>query len=108
MLRALRSLVERQIAKTRASGGLSGLNGEGKPLPKRAPDQDAAQAAGLGIMAEAGVVPEEFPLKTQLLKARAQYAALKDPREKRAQSARIADLELRYNIAREARQKFLS
>lgn len=108
MLNALRSLVERQIAKTRAAGGLTGLAGEGKPLPYRDPTQNTAEATGLRIMADAGVVPEEIPLKKQLHEARQLYATLTDPVEKRAQSALIADLELRYNTAREARKKFMS
>ena len=107
MLRSFRSLVERQIAKTRASGGLQGLAGEGQPLPHRDPTSDAGEAAAMRMMADAGVVPEEFPLKQQLIEARALYASLTNPAEKRALSARIADLELRYNIAREARQRFM-
>ena len=108
MLNALRSLLERQIAKTRLSGGLSGLEGEGKPLPHRDPTQNSAEATGFRIMADAGVLPDEIPLKKQLNKARQHYAALTDPGEKHTQSKLIADLELRYNIARESRQKFMS
>lgn len=107
MLRAFRQMVERQISKTRAEGGLQGLAGEGKPLPDRSAHEDAGQSAGLRMMAEAGVVPEEFPLKQALADARATYTQLSNPAEKRAQSAVIADLELRYNIAREARRRFL-
>lgn len=108
MLRSLRNLVERQIAKTQASGGLSGLKGEGKPLPYRPAHEDAGQSAGMRMMAEAGVVPEEFKLKKALDAARRHYHALTDADERRAQSAKIADLELRYNIAREARRRFMS
>ena len=65
MLRALRTLIERQILKARAEGKLSGLAGEGKPLPDRSGEAhvDAGTAAGLRLMAEAGVTPEEFLLK---------------------------------------------
>ncbi|WP_420013472.1 DnaJ family domain-containing protein [Tateyamaria sp.] len=70
MLRSLRNLVERQIAKTQATGGLSGLKGEGKPLPYRSAHEDAGQSAGMRMMVEAGVVPEEFKLKQALDAAR--------------------------------------
>ncbi|WP_366524444.1 DnaJ family domain-containing protein [uncultured Tateyamaria sp.] len=98
--------MERQIAKTQAEGGLSDLEGAGKPLPERPTGQDAGEAAAMGMMAEAGVLPEEFDLKKQLLAARAQFNTLTDPAARKAQSAKIAELELRYNIAREARKRF--
>ena len=107
MSRALRTLIERQIAKARAKGDLTGLKGEGRPLPHRDPTTDAGEAAAMRMMAEAGVVPEEFPLKQQLDAARVHYTTLTTEAEKRAQSAVIADLELRYNIARESRRAFL-
>ena len=82
---------------------------EEKPLPDRSGEaNDPALAAGMRIMAEAGVVPEEFTLKKQLDAARAAYGAATDDAAKDAAMRRITDLELRYNIAREARQKFMS
>lgn len=109
MLNTLRSLIERQILKARAEGKLSGLEGEGKPLPDRSQEalSDPAVAAGFRIMAQAGVIPEEFSLKTQLDDARAAFARLSDPAERKAAMARIADLEMRYNMARDARRAFL-
>lgn len=109
MSRALRSLVERQIQKARLSGGLSGLAGEGKPLPDRTGQElvDPALGAAMRIMAEAGVVPEEFGLKKALAEARAHYATLTEPAAKKAAMAKIADLEMRLNIAQDARRKFL-
>ena len=108
MSRAFRNLTERQIRKAEAEGKLSGLQGEGQPLPHRPEEAliDPGLAAGHRIMAEAGVRPEEFDLKEQLAAARKAYVALTDPDEKRAAMARIADLEMRYNIARDARKKF--
>ena len=108
MLRSLRTLVERQIAKTQASGRLSGLKGAGKPLPYRPAHEDAGQSAGMRMMAEAGVVPEEFKLKQDLDDARRLYPTMTNPEKRKAQSAKIADLELRFNIAREARRRFFS
>ncbi len=102
--------MERQIAKARASGKLSGLTGEGKPLPERPIEtsEAAALSAGMRIMAEAGVVPEEFTLKKQLDETRKAYTDCTSEAERKALMARIADLELRYEIAREARKKFIS
>lgn len=67
---------------------------------------DPALSAGMRIMAEAGVKPEEFGLKDQLDQARKLYVTLTDPEEKRAAMARIADLEMRYHMARDARRAF--
>lgn len=52
------------------------------------------------------VVPEEFSLKDQLAAARREYAALTDPEARKAAMARISDLEMRYNMARDARKSF--
>ncbi|MCV3272562.1 DnaJ family domain-containing protein [Roseobacter sinensis] len=107
---SFRSLVERQIAKARAAGGLSGLKGEGQPLPDRPvePSEQVATSAAMRIMAEAGALPEEFALKKQLDAARRAYAQAPDHRARQAAMAALADLELRYEIAREARRKYLS
>ncbi|UWQ54934.1 DnaJ family domain-containing protein [Leisingera caerulea] len=109
MTRAFRSLIERQLAKAQAEGQLQGLEGEGKPLPDRSGEAlaDPAMAAGMRIMAQAGVVPEEFRLKAELDAARKDYAALTDPQARKAAMAHIADLEMRCNMARDARKSFL-
>ncbi|UWR95022.1 DnaJ family domain-containing protein [Phaeobacter inhibens] len=108
MIRAFRNLVERQISKAQAEGQLQGLEGEGKPLPDRKGEafEDAGLAAGMRMMAQAGVLPEEFPLKTQLSAARREYATLTDPDARKAAMAKISDLEMRYNMARDARKSF--
>ncbi|QDI76430.1 MULTISPECIES: DUF1992 domain-containing protein [Leisingera] len=108
MIRAFRNLIERQLAKAQAEGQLQGLEGEGKPLPDRSGEAhlDAGLAAGLRIMAEAGVVPEEFRLQAELDAARKDYTALTDPQARRAAMARISDLEMRCNMARDARKSF--
>lgn len=111
MSRKFRELSERQIRKAEAEGEgkLSNLEGEGKPLPDRPGDAliDAGLAAGHRIMAEAGVVPEEFTLKKQLDAARAAYALRTNPEDRKSAMKRIADLELRYHIAQDARRKFM-
>ncbi len=102
-------LTEAQIRKAEREGKLSGLSGEGKPLPNRPGDAliDAGDAAGFRIMAEAGALPEEITLKARLDQARADWQATSDPAEKKRRMARIADLQMRYEIARDARRKFM-
>ena len=107
MLASLRRLIERQILKAQAEGALSNLEGEGKPLPERHAFEDPAIAAGHRIMAEAGVVPREFALKEELEEARRAYNACTDPEMRKALMARIADLEMRYGMERDAYRKFL-
>lgn len=108
-MRGWHRLTEQQIKKALAEGKLSGLAGEGKPLPARPGDAfiDPGEAVGYRIMAEAGALPEEIALKRALDAARAAWAAETDPAEKKRKMAAIADLELRHAIAREARLKFL-
>lgn len=102
----LARLAERQIAKTRAAGGLQGLAGEGRPLPDRPGDAfvSAADAAAFRIMAEAGALPDEIVLGRALDRARAALAQTPDDR---TAQALVADLDLRRAIAAEARRRFL-
>ncbi|GGX42294.1 DUF1992 domain-containing protein [Tateyamaria omphalii] len=109
MTRGLRELIERQIQKARLDGQLDGLEDEGKPLPDRPGDAltDAGDAVGFRIMAQAGVILEEIQIKQALAEQRALLARLTDPPAHKEAMAELARLELRYNIAREARQKFM-
>jgi len=109
MSRSLSRQVEQQIAKAIAEGQLDGLDGEGKPLPDRSGEAtgDAVTAIAMRIMADAGAVPEEFKWKKALDAARESYQATQSEEEKRVAMALIAELELRYNIAVEARRAFL-
>ncbi len=109
MTRRLRTLVEQQIQKAEAEGKLSGLEGEGKPLPEH-PEEvylDAADAIGHRIMAEAGAVPEEITLKRQLEAAKEAYRAAKGTSGEKAAMARVSELQMKLSIAAEARRKFL-
>ena len=101
-------LTETQIRKAEAEGQLTGLPGEGKPLPERPGDAliDPGDAVGHRIMAEAGALPEEIKLKARLDAARKARQASTDAVEKRKLMATIADLEMKHAIAREARLKF--
>lgn len=109
MSRSLDRLIESQIAKAVAEGRLSGLRGEGEPLPDRTGEAmtDIATGVAMRIMAEAGAVPEEFKWKKALDAAKRAFADAKSDDEKRVAMALIADLELRYNTAVEARRAFM-
>jgi len=108
MIRALRELIERQIGKAAATGQLSGLAGEGRPLPDHRGEElvDPGLSAAMRMMAGAGAVPEEFPLKKQLDAARAAYPGITDPEARKTAMAALADLKMRYNMARDARKAF--
>ena len=109
MARIPQHLIEQQIAKARLAGALDNLPGAGKPLPDHPEDAfvSAAFAVGFRIMAQAGVLPEEIALRKALDALHAQIAALPDGPERQALQRDYAALDLRHNIAREARAKFL-
>ncbi|WP_085310029.1 DUF1992 domain-containing protein [Planktotalea arctica] len=110
MAQSLDRLVERQIQKALAEGKLQELEGEGKPLPDRAGEAftDLATAVAVRIMAEAGVLPEEFKIKKLLDAAKQNYRDAETAETKHLAMALIADLEQRYNIAVDARRRFMS
>ena len=109
MSRSFRMLIEQQIKKAIAEGKLEGLEGHGKPLPDRTGEAftDMATQVAVRIMAEAGALPEEFEIKKLLEPARQAYRAAETDEEKRLAMALIADLEQRYNVAVEARRRFM-
>ena len=102
----LERIAERMMLKARAEGKLSGLEGEGRPLPARLVETDAT-AAGFRIMAQAGVLPEEIVLKKQVQAAQARRAGLPEGAERAALLAEIARLQMRQAIAEEARRRFM-
>ena len=105
---AFDALVERQIRKALAEGQLSGLDGEGRPLPDRSGEvADLATGVAVRMMAEAGALPEEFRLAKLLAAARRAWQSAGDEAEKRLAMAVIADLEQRHAIAVEARRRFM-
>lgn len=102
-------LIERQIQKAQSAGQFDALEGEGKPLPGR-PAQtfaDAAETTGFRAMAQAGVLPREIEIKKEMDALRRSLGTLAGDEQRKAVMAEIADLDLRYNIAREARQMFM-
>jgi hypothetical protein len=110
MSRSFNRLVERQIQKALAEGQLQGLEGEGKPLLDHASEamSDMALSVAARIMAEAGALPEEFKLKKLLEGAKETYRSAASEEEKEIAMRLISDLEQRYNIAVEARRRFMS
>lgn len=102
-------LTEAQIRKAEAEGQFRDLPGAGKPLPTRAGEAmlDAGEAAGFRMMAEAGALPEEIRLKIALDAALKDWHRATDDAARKTAMARIADLQMRYEIARDARRKFL-
>ncbi|MFN3273227.1 MAG: DUF1992 domain-containing protein [Paracoccus sp. (in: a-proteobacteria)] len=109
MTQSFGRLVERQIQKALAEGKLRGLKGEGKPLPDRSGEAftDMATAVAVRMMAEAGALPEEFKIKKVLEAAKQSYVEAEGDDARRVAMALIADLQQRYNIAVEARRRFM-
>ncbi|WP_127902942.1 DUF1992 domain-containing protein [Solirhodobacter olei] len=109
MAQSFDRLVERQIQKALAEGKLRGLEGEGKPLPERSGEAfiDTATAVAARIMAEAGASPEQFRIKKLLEAAKQSYREAEGDDTKRVAMALIADLQQRYNMAVEARRRFM-
>lgn len=109
MSRSFDRLVEQQIQKALAEGKLSGLEGEGRLLPDRSGEYaDMATGVAMRIMAEAGALPEEFRLKALLDAARRTWQEAETDAARKLAMALIADLEQRYNIAVEARRRFMA
>ncbi|MEM7490759.1 MAG: DUF1992 domain-containing protein [Pseudomonadota bacterium] len=101
-------LAERRMQAARLKGDLSGLSGEGAPLPDRTGEAglSVGDAVGMRMMAQAGVLPQEVVLKRELDALRARFAEA-GPKTRDRLMPRIAEAELRWNIAREARQRFI-
>ncbi len=99
-----RDLAEHQIQKAKAEGQLDDLAGQGKPLAPHSGDDIVS--AGMGIMAEAGVLPREIELKKAVDAQRRVLAAATQADHRKTEMRKLADLEMRLNIEQEARRKF--
>ncbi|MEJ2021631.1 MAG: DUF1992 domain-containing protein [Maritimibacter sp.] len=97
-------MAERKMLAALAEGKLSHLPGEGKPLPTRLDllYLDPIEALGFRLMREAGMIPKELELNKQRHAAREAWQAASDEERDRLMPL-IADLDMRYNIAHEAR-----
>ena len=67
-----------------------------------------AISVAVRIMAEAGALPEEFKIKKLLEAAKQNYRAAENAEARHVAMALIADLQQRYNVAIEARRRFMS
>ncbi|ROU03498.1 DUF1992 domain-containing protein [Histidinibacterium lentulum] len=107
MSTALARIAQRLIDAFQEEGKLDHLKGAGQPLPARStnPNLDAATEIGHRVMAENGAVPPEVAMRKALSEARAAFKAAGTDDEKRAAMGRIADLELRINMAAEFRMR---
>ena len=105
----LERLAERRMLLALAKGQLSGLQGQGKPLPDRTGDAfvSAGEAVAFRIMAEAGVIPEEIRLKKECDAALLAMQAITDPAARHAAQKKLAELEMLRGMAIEARRKFM-
>ena len=93
----------RRADEAEAKGELRGLRGEGKPL---APEylRETTEDVLHRMMADGGFIPEEFQLRKEVEAQRAVLAQIEDPEERHQLQRRIALLELRANIATDARR----
>ncbi len=96
-------IAQRHIDAAEARGELRGLSGEGRPLdPERL--REGAEDVMHRMMADTGFVPEEFRLRKEVEAQRAVLAQIEDEAERAALQRHIALLELRANIATDARR----
>ena len=96
-------IAQRHIDEAAATGKLSGLAGEGKPLD-RARLRETAEDVLHRMMGSEGFVPEEFSLSRQLDAMRAALEQLDDPAERKALQRKIALTDLRRNVSMDARR----
>lgn len=97
-------LAERQILKAQAEGQFENLKGAGKPLDLSG--DGSAESVGFRIMAEAGALPREVELRKAV---EAQSLALRrtvDEEARKREMRKLADLQLRLDIEKEARLRF--
>ena len=93
----------KRIDEAEAKGELRGLSGEGRPLdPERL--RERAEDVLHRMMADTGFIPEEFRLRKEVEAKRAVLAQIEDEAERHALQRHIALLELRANIATDARR----
>ena len=102
-------LAERRMRLSLAKGELTGLKGEGQPLPDRTGDAfvSAGEAVGFRLMAEAGALPEEIVLKKAADAQRVVLAGATDAVARQTALAKLADIEMRRQMAIEARRRFM-
>lgn len=98
------NLAERQILKAQSEGQLDDLKGAGKPLDMAG--DNSAEAVGFRIMAEAGALPREIELRKAVAEQTRILHQTTGEDARRHEMAKLADLQLRLNIEKEARRRF--
>lgn len=101
------TLAEHQIRKAEREGQFDDLKGAGKPLPKTG-DGEFSEAVGFRIMAEAGALPKEVELRLAEEEQLKAVQSAKDADAKKAEMAKLADIQMRRAIQEEARRKYYS
>ena len=97
-------IAQRAIDKAAAEGKLSGLAGEGRPLdPERL--RESADYVLHRMMADGGFLPPEVTLAREIEAQRAVLDQIEDEAERRALQRRIALMELKRNVAADARRR---
>ena len=96
-------IAQRRMDEAEAKGDLRGLAGEGKPLD-RARLRERTEDVLHRMMSDGGFVPEEFRIRKEVEAKRAALDQIEDPEERARLQRRIALLELRANIATDARR----
>ncbi|MCB1477454.1 MAG: DUF1992 domain-containing protein [Tepidamorphaceae bacterium] len=99
-------LSERQILKGIAEGQLDNLKGAGKPLDMTG--GASADAVGFRIMAENGAVPREIELRKAVEQQTRILRETVGEEARKREMKKLADLQLRLDIEREARRRFQS
>ena len=102
----LERIAERMMLKARAEGKLTGIEGEGRPLPDRPIETDST-AAGVRSTAQAGALPPGSGPQKRGSAAPARLSDMPEGPERAALLAEIARLQMRQAIAEEARRRFM-
>ncbi len=107
MSRSFDALIERQMRKAQAQGQFENMSGAGKPLPENFAVRGATASVNQTMAASAGIKPRQFSIKERLDAARKELREETDADAKKKLMAKVTQLELEYNIEREAYSNFM-
>ena len=96
-------LISQQIAKAEKDGAFDNLPGAGKPLDL---SQDPKDALMKRAMDEGGIKAPIVTMRDQIAQIKAQLATLTDDTARKAEMAKLADLQTRLAIELEALKKY--
>ena len=102
MAHPLSWLIDR-MARAEEEGAFDDLPGAGQPLPEGPVAQDAVLNK---LLAEAGAVPPVVALKREIAASLERLKGLTDPADRKAEMAKLADLQMRLGLTMEAHQKW--